>query len=433
MIKTLSQCLSLVIDRRGVTPKKLGSDWREYGYRVLSANNVKTSGIDKLDEIRYIDEETYRKWMKEEVKRGDILLTSEAPAGEVYYWDSDEKIVAGQRVYIIRTTEEVNSLFLKYYIQSSKGQKEIINKCSGSTVFGISAKMFDSIEIVLPRNKIIQDKIAKTLKVIDDKIENNIKINEELESMVKIIYNYWFLQFEFPNKEGKPYKSSGGKMVWNDELKREIPESFSLIDITDVCEITDCLHSKKPDFKFEDEQSYLLSLENITKEGYIDLSNKYYISKEDYNQWIQRICVQENDFIVTNAGRAGDIGKIPKGVKCAIGRNITSIRPVHINAYYLRQFFKSNYIQHQIRTNLDCGSFFKSFNVKSIKKLRILLPESKIYNRYSCIITPIIKQIENNINENQQLISLRDFLLPLLMNGQVSFKEKSKEKEEVLV
>lgn len=150
MMKKLINCISTVIDRRGVTPKKLGADWQECGYRVLSANNVKTSGLINEDEIRYVDETTYHKWMKEEIQRGDILLTSEAPAGEVYYWDSDEKIVAGQRIFVLRTVPEVSSLYLKYYLQSDMGQKEIQNKCSGSTVFGISAKMFANIDVLLP-------------------------------------------------------------------------------------------------------------------------------------------------------------------------------------------------------------------------------------------------------------------------------------------
>ena len=114
MIKSLSDCLSLVIDRRGVTPKKLNSSWKEKGYRVLSANNVKTSGLTKIDEIRCIDDNTYKKWMKNEVCRGDIFLTSEAPAGEVLYWDSDEKIVAGQRIYVLRTKKDLYCLYKSF-------------------------------------------------------------------------------------------------------------------------------------------------------------------------------------------------------------------------------------------------------------------------------------------------------------------------------
>ena len=419
--KSLNDCLILTIDKRGVTPKKLSSDWCSSGYRVLSANNVKTSGLKSLEDIRFVDKETYQKWMKEEIQRGDVLLTSEAPAGEVFYWDSDEKIVVGQRLFGLRTKNDVDPLYLKYFLQSTAGQAEISNKCSGSTVFGISAKMFDQIKVILPESISYQKRVSSFLYAIDKKIENNNKINAELESLAKTIYDYWFLQFEFPNEEGKPYKSSGGKMVWNEELKREIPEGWKVSNIKNYCEITDCLHSKKPDFCFENEDCYLLSLENLTKEGHIDLTNKYYIKSKDYKEWIKRIEIKENDFVVTNAGRAGDICKVPRNVKCAIGRNITAIRPFNIDPNYLYCFFKSIYVKEQIQSNLDCGSFFMSFNVKSIKKINLLIPTNDVLNKIDLLLQPIIKQIEMNIQENNRLSSLRDFLLPMLMNGQVRF------------
>lgn len=108
--------------------------------------------------------------------------------------------------------------------------------------------------------------------------------------------------------------------------------------------------------------------------------------------------------------------------KDCLGRNITAIRPVKIDPYYLRQYFKSGYFSQQVKKNLDCGSFFKSFNVKSIKVLKILMPKAGIYNTYIDSITPMIQTIESKIQENQELASLRDFLLPMLMNGQVTFK-----------
>lgn len=292
---------------------------------------------------------------------------------------------------------------------------------TGSAQPKLTQNNLASIELNLPDYE-TQTRVSTILSSIDNKIENNNKINAELESLAKTIYDYWFLQFEFPNEEGKPYKSSGGKMVWNKELKREIPDGWKVSNIKNYCEITDCLHSKKPDFCFENEDCYLLSLENLTKEGHIDLTNKYYIKSKDYKEWIKRIEIKENDFVVTNAGRAGDICKVPRNVKCAIGRNITAIRPFNIDPNYLYCFFKSIYVKEQIQSNLDCGSFFMSFNVKSIKKINLLIPTNDVLNKIDLLLQPIIKQIEMNIQENNRLSSLRDFLLPMLMNGQVQFK-----------
>ena len=221
----LSSFLELVIDHRGKTPKKLGSDWAENGYRAISALNIKSDGLVKTDSIRFIDEPTYRRWMKVEIEKGDILLTSEAPAGEAFLWDNDEKIVLSQRVFGLRVNDRIYNKYLLYYFRSYGGKNEIQRYSSGSTVFGISAKMFELIQVRYP-SLTAQKNIGDLLHAIDKKIAINNKINGELESMAKLIYDYWFVQFDFPDENGKPYKSSGGKMVYNEELKREIPERW---------------------------------------------------------------------------------------------------------------------------------------------------------------------------------------------------------------
>ena len=208
-------------------------------------------------------------------------------------------------------------------------------------------------------------------------------------------------------------------MVWNEELKRDIPEGWEVTNILNVCDIVDCLHSKKPSYCFENEKYYLLTLENLAKDGHIDLSKKFYISKADYDIWTSKIEVREGDFVVTNAGRAGDFGRIPEGVNCAIGRNLTAIRPKAIDSVYMYMFLNSPFVQSQVMNNLDQGSFFMSFNVHAIRKLNVLIPDNQTLRMASTYFTSIIKRSEDLNAENQQLTSLRDFLLPMLMNGQV--------------
>ena len=140
---------------------------------------------------------------------------------------------------------------------------------------------------------------------------------------------------------------------------------------------------------------------------------------DDYKKWTSRIEVHNGDFVITNAGRTGDIARVPLGVKAAIGRNLTAVRPEKISSYYLQMYFKSSYTKQQILANLDSGAFFKSFNVKSIKKLKIVVPDSYTMDLFIKCFSPILDKIEKNMQENQQLKSLRNFLLPLLMNGQV--------------
>ncbi|MCI8498775.1 MAG: restriction endonuclease subunit S [Bacilli bacterium] len=405
MIKTLNECLELTIDRRGVTPKKLGSEWKEKGYKVLSANNIKTSGLQNLNEIRFIDEETYRKWMKEEIKKGDLLLTSEAPAGEVLYWDSDEKIVAGQRVYILRTKKEINSLFLKYYLQSKKGQSEIRNKCSGSTVFGISAKTFDSIEIILPEKKENQDKIANILYFLDKKINNNNRIYKNLENIAKTIYDYWFLQFEFPNDDDRPYKSSGGRMIWNADLKKEIPAGW---DITTIDEITLCHDSKRIP---------LSSSERAHKKGVFP-----YYGATGIMDYVRDFIFDGNYVLMAEDGSVMN----PNGTpilqritgKTWVNNHAHVLEPVNgYNCKLLMMLLKDVSV-----AKIKTGSIQMKINQENMNKIIIPKIPDKLLRKINYKLDIIDKYQLQLIRENEKLSKLRDFLLPLLINGQVGFK-----------
>jgi type I restriction enzyme, S subunit len=290
-----------------------------------------------------------------------------------------------------------------------------------NTGTGVPSMTFDSyynLDILLPEIE-VQQEIASVLSSLDSKIELNNRINAELEAMAKTLYDYWFVQFDFPNAKGKPYKTSGGKMVWNEELQREIPEGWEIEGIEKSCSIIDCLHSKKSELIYEDESSYLLQLENIKDDGLLDLTSKYYVTSEEYKRWTSRIEVKENDILITNAGRVAATAQMPKEIIAGIGRNITAIRPNSIHSTYLFLSFRGAHIQRQIKLNTDAGAFFTSFNVKGIKKLQILRPKNNIEEKFEEITYPIRQKRELNNSENLKLTELRDWLLPMLMNGQV--------------
>ncbi len=175
----LSSITQTIIDCRGKTPAKLGSDWAVSGYRALSAKNVKTGKITNADSIRFVDEKLYSAWMKEEVQRGDILITSEAPAGEVLYWDSNEKIVLSQRLFCIRIKESVCSKYVYYYMQSPKFRGEINARSTGTTVTGLRQPELLKCTILLPDYD-MQVKVVSILSAFDDKIALNEKINDNL-------------------------------------------------------------------------------------------------------------------------------------------------------------------------------------------------------------------------------------------------------------
>ena len=175
----LGKIVDLVIDYRGKTTKKLGGDWSNAGYRALSAKNIKTGRIVQADTIRYVDESLYQKWMKDEVHRGDILITSEAPFGQILYWKKKKKIVLSQRLFCIRVNPKYDARFIYYYMTTSVFQGELAGRSTGTTVIGLRQPELMKCIIRIPSVE-NQHRIASILSSIDAKIDTNQKINDNL-------------------------------------------------------------------------------------------------------------------------------------------------------------------------------------------------------------------------------------------------------------
>lgn len=429
---SLRQCLELIIDRRGVTPKKLKSTWKADGYKVLSANNVKSSSLQNTNQIRFVDADTYHKWMKTEIEKDDILLTSEAPAGEALLWDSDEKIVVGQRLYALRVRNTVNPWYLTYYLQSNRGQKEIQNKCSGSTVFGISEKMFDYIDVVLP-DKTEQDKIASCIATLEFKIDNNKKIINQLESLAKTIYDYWFVQFDFPDKNGRPYKSSGGKMVWNERLQREIPDGWEVGRLGNHIKIDRGISYSSDELMPDGIPMINLNSFHSNATYKVEGIKKYSGSYKKINliqPYDLLICMtQQSPIDIT--GSSDIIGKAIILPDCFSESEVVMSMDVarlkcdqKYGRYYLKRLLDKDFF-HKYMVGFASGTKIKHLHINGLMEYRCEIPDSNLIRKYNQISYTIYCKISEIIKENQQLASLREFLLPLLMNGQVSFKSDS--------
>ncbi|NJL51116.1 MAG: restriction endonuclease subunit S [Hydrococcus sp. SU_1_0] len=181
-----------------------------------------------LSNIRYIAEDDFSEWTKRILpKAGDIIFSYEATLNRYAIIPEGFKGCLGRRLGLIRTSNlKVNNIFLFYYFFSDDWRATISqNILFGATVNRIPVGKLPDFKIFLPSLD-VQNKIAAVLSALDAKIELNDRINAELETMAKTLYDYWFVQFEFPDENGKPYKSSGGKMVYNQTLKREIPEGW---------------------------------------------------------------------------------------------------------------------------------------------------------------------------------------------------------------
>ncbi|MGV3581266.1 MAG: restriction endonuclease subunit S [Methylophilus sp.] len=417
--KTLRECLSLIIDNRGKTPKKTDASG---GYRILSANHVKSDGLVKTDTIGYGSESTYMQWMSIEIERGDIILTSEAPAGEVMLWDSDEKVIIAQRLFGLRVNPSVaNNKFIKYYLQSHTGQKEIIRNTSGSTVFGISARMFDQINVHLPKNTLTQLQIGSLLHLLDNKIELNNRINAELEAMAKTLYDYWFLQFDFPDANGKPYKTSGGKMVYNPTLKREIPEGWKISELGEYISFKRGISYTSQDI--QNTGVPLINLNSFTLAGKFKFQGtKYFNGKyRDENLLSAGDLVIAITDVTRNADIIGKAFVIPDvfQTKPLMSCDVASVSSTRFGKSYLEQLFNST-DYHEYIKHFASGTLVLHLDLNGVNWFNSFIPPIGLLAHYEAACEQLLKQRDIAIKENLLLEQLRDWLLPMLMNGQVT-------------
>jgi len=270
---------------------------------------------------------------------------------------------------------------------------------------------------------LIQQHIASVLSSLDDKIELNNRINAELEAMAKTLYNYWFVQFDFPDKKGKPYKSSGGKMVWNAELKRDIPEGWSAGILSEYCQITRGVTYKKDDVTISTNKNSIpiLRATNISNSE-IDLNDMVYVpdnlvSEEQYLNMF--------DILITmSSGSKEHVGKnalyyfdrlVSYGAFCS---KIT----VNKNALFYINIFMHSLNFKQYISNSCLGTNINNLTNDHITSCKILIPNGSQLSSFEKLVSANYHKIGSNIRQNQILSSLRDWLLPMLMNGQVKVK-----------
>ena len=320
-----------------------------------------------------------------------------AQCGSVYHSDTKCWVTDNALAFVLDNPNH------SYYLFCLLQMLDLNKFHIGSSQPLITQSIISNIECDIP-NKYV-DKIAELFKNIDNKLRINKKINLELESLTKTIYDYWFLQFEFPNEEGKPYKSSGGKMVWNEELKREIPADWQLIKFSDFMTFK---KGKIPLDIFDDKKEN--SVEYIT----IDVAKNgipQYVNPENLIQ-----CNGETIMVMDGAA-SGDVYVGNYGVLGSTFSMIQSKRKDISNAL-IYNILNSN---KPIYTKANTGSTVPHANKSFINNLKIPVANDMSFASFKFDI--IQELIEENNKQIRELESLRDFLLPLLMNGQVTFKD----------
>lgn len=301
----------------------------------------------------------------------------------------------------IVNTDKVYAKYLYCYLSLL----DLSCRDSGSTLPSMTFDSYYSLPIKLPSFD-IQKKIGDWYFTLDAKISTNNAINAELEAMAKTIYDYWFLQFEFPDENGKPYKSSGGKMVWNDELRREIPEGW---EITHIGAITKCLDSTRIPLSGKDRETKKGSIPYYGATGIMDYVDEA-IFDGDY------VLMAEDGSVMDDNGNP--ILQRITG-KAWVNNHAHVLKPINgYNCKLLMLLLKDV----QVAT-IKTGSIQMKINQEKMNNIAIPSIPARLLNQSNDIFNRIDQQQLLLLQENQELASLRDFLLPLLMNGQVGFQD----------
>ncbi len=286
-----------------------------------------------------------------------------------------------------------------YYLYHYLKRLDLSNLNSGTGVPSMTFGAYYDIKIKLP-DLPIQQKIASVLSALDDKIELNNRINAELEAMAKTLYDYWFVQFDFPivTSSGveKPYKSSGGKMVYNETLKREIPEGWEVKTVGNI------LDKNKATNKINAKE-YL----NMGKIPVIDQSTNFICGFT--NDESSLITTKEKPAIVF-----GDHTRILKLINFDFARGADGTQILFSKIENMPQF-----LLYYSLLKIDLSNYGYARHFKFLKEQNLLIPKKEIAKEFNDLVKSYYVKIYNNLKQNQELSALRDWLLPMLMNGQV--------------
>lgn len=270
-----------------------------------------------------------------------------------------------------------------------------------------------------------QKKIAKIISDLDAKIALNNRINEELEAMAKLLYDYWFVQFDFPNEDGKPYKSSGGEMVYSEVLKREVPLGWEVRKLDDVIEGTRTGLNPRKNFKLGQGDNYYVTIKNI-EQGKINLNSKCdKISTKTLEIINKRSDLQAGDILFTSIQPIGVTYLLSeKPQNWNINESVFTIRPNYekLTSEFLYMFLSGEYIKAYSK-NVSTGSIHKGIRHSALKDCPFILPPKSIINYFSQQLNPINEKTHLLNKQSRALKDLRDWLLPMLMNGQVSLED----------
>ena len=391
-----------------------------YGVPYLKMNNLDNDGSYNLNKLEHTDL-TQEELKRYKLNQGDFLLnvrnSKELVGKTCVIGKHDFDLVFNHMLVRIKHYDGVSGEFINALLKTPTMRK-FVDRCKKGTTTVIALYQRDLYEIPIPiPDKFTHDSISSFVGFLSSKIELNNRINAELEAMAKTLYDYWFVQFDFPDKNGKPYKTTGGTLVWNEELKREIPEGWVSGFLSDLGEI---IGGSTPSRDIE---------ENF------DTNGTPWITPKDLSVNTGNKFITKGEVSVSDKGlKSASLKILPKGSvlmssRAPVGYMAIARESVTTNQGFKSFVPKSNYstsfIFYTIKNampeiiNNASGSTFKEVSGSTLKIIKVCLPKNDVIIEFTSKVEAIFDRQNNLEIENQKLTELRDWLLPMLMNGQV--------------
>jgi type I restriction enzyme S subunit len=405
-----------VINGRAYKQSELLDDGK---YRVLRVGNFFSNNSWYYSDLE-LNEDKY-------CENGDLLFAWSASFGPRIW--SKEKVIYHYHIWKMLPNEKIIDKTFLFYLLMSK-TNSFMDSTHGSIMLHLTKTFIEELVLSFPKSLNIQKSISKVLSDLDAKIELNNKINAELEAMAKLIYDYWFVQFDFSDENGKPYKSSGGKMVYNEELKREIPEGWNVDSFSNWI-----ANDKSGDWGKESEQGNYVNkvscirgadLNGLNGKGEVKSPVRYVLEKNRHK------LLEIGDFIIEISGGSPvqSTGRMALITEETLQRFDNPLICSNFCKAVTLKDEKSIYnFAYEWNRLYDAGVLFgwegKTSGIKNllfdsfVTNHKVVLPSKESMELFYNKAKPIHAQIQKNLQQNQKLAELRDWLLPMLMNGQV--------------
>lgn len=395
-------------------PEQAGHGFPFASFSTVFNNQFLPQSLPDLMDTSERERETYS------IKKGDVFLTrtsetlDELGMSSVALEDIPNATYSGFSKRLRPKQSDISyHKFMAFYLRSKLFRKTMNNNAIMTLRASLNEQIFSYLDLLLPEFK-EQQKIGDYLYLLNQKIELNNKINAELEAMMKLIYDYWFVQFDFPDANGKPYKSSGGKMVYNEALKREIPDGWGVSPLAEI--ESNIVTGKTPSTAVSENFDG-----NVPFICIGDVRGNMHITKTDITLSEIGANSQANKYIpegaicVTCIASPGLVGFATE--KSQTNQQLNTVVCSQFENQYFLYFYLKDYFRF---AKAKSGNTFANMNKGDFSAIKVIQPNNKLLEDFAACLKPTKDKVLVNSKENNKLSELRDWLLPMLMNGQVT-------------